>query len=155
MMTAANAEFSSHSSYNFTQFLQYCFALETSRCMGFANFANSAKQLLSKAIKVAVIGPTGVGKSTLIQTFLQVGGGGQLAGNASVGSSPVSAPGSGGAFESVVSHTRSNTYTGGISPARSRNRYIRAAAKECILESLGIIKWEEEDDITMNTKGDL
>ena len=116
MMTAANAEFSSHSSYNFTQFLQYCFALETSRCMGFANFANSAKQLLSKAIKIAVIGPAGVGKSTLIQTFLQVGGGGQLAG-VPVGSSPVSAPGSGG-FESAVGHTRSNTYTGGVSPAR-------------------------------------
>eukprot|EP00658_Telonema_sp_P-2_P086135 TRINITY_DN9986_c0_g1_i2.p1 TRINITY_DN9986_c0_g1~~TRINITY_DN9986_c0_g1_i2.p1 ORF type:complete len:274 (+),score=28.57 TRINITY_DN9986_c0_g1_i2:210-1031(+) len=86
--------------------------------MGFANFANSAKQLLSKAIKVAVIGPAGVGKSTLIQTFLQVGGGGQLAGNVPVGSSPVSVGGSGG-FEAAVGHTRSNTYTGGVSPARS------------------------------------
>ena len=126
-VAAANAEYSSHSSYNFTQFLQYCFALETSRCMGFANFANSAKQLLSKAIKIAVIGPPRSGKSMLIQNFLLTGGGAaKLAGSVSPGTSPVAVQGA-GAFDAVVSspsathaRSKSNIYSPGSGAAATQ-----------------------------------
>ena len=66
-------DLSYHCSYNFTQFLHYCHLLESTRCEGLSNFANSARHVLSGYVKVAVIGPECVGKTLMIQRFLNGG----------------------------------------------------------------------------------
>lgn len=67
-------DLSYHCSYNFTQFLHYCHLLEATRCEGLSNFANSARQVLSGFVKIAVIGPEKVGKTLMIQRFINGGG---------------------------------------------------------------------------------
>ncbi len=64
------AVISLHCRYNFTQFLDFARRMEIERCQGLSTFASSAKQLLSSNIKICVIGPSGIGKTALIQSFI-------------------------------------------------------------------------------------
>lgn len=64
------AVISLHCRYNFTQFLDFSRRVEVERCQGLSTFASSAKQLLSSNIKICVIGPSGIGKTSLVQSFM-------------------------------------------------------------------------------------
>ena len=67
------AVISLHCRYNFTQFLDFSRRVEVERCQGLSTFASSAKQLLSSNIKVCVVGPSGIGKTALVQSFVAGG----------------------------------------------------------------------------------
>lgn len=59
-----------HSRFSNTHFLTYLHRLEIDRFAGLSSFAASAKLLISSGIKIAVIGPTGIGKTLFVKRFV-------------------------------------------------------------------------------------
>ncbi|CCW67867.1 unnamed protein product [Phytomonas sp. Hart1] len=62
---------SHHARYNYTQFLDFARRQEMARCEGLAWFSVASRVLLSSPIRVALIGPSGVGKTTSLRAFLK------------------------------------------------------------------------------------
>ncbi|CCW64269.1 unnamed protein product [Phytomonas sp. EM1] len=62
---------SHHARYNYTQFLDFARRQEMARCEGLAWFSVAARVLFSSPIRVALIGPPGVGKTTSLLAFLR------------------------------------------------------------------------------------
>ncbi|EPY19565.1 ras-like small GTPase [Angomonas deanei] len=59
-----------HARYNYTQFLDFARRQEMARSNGFSSFSIGSRILLSSPIKIAVIGPSKVGKTACIRSFL-------------------------------------------------------------------------------------
>nr|CCC91491.1 conserved hypothetical protein [Trypanosoma congolense IL3000] len=70
---AAKPAISLHARYNFTQFLDFTRRREATRCKGLSCFSVSTRTLLSSPIKIALIGPSGVGKTMLMREWVQGG----------------------------------------------------------------------------------
>ncbi|ORC86259.1 putative small GTP-binding protein Rab7 [Trypanosoma theileri] len=66
---ASKRVISLHARYNFTQFLDFARQQEMARCKGFLSFSVGARMLLSSPLKIAIIGPTGIGKSSMVRCF--------------------------------------------------------------------------------------
>ncbi|KEG12735.1 putative small GTP-binding protein Rab7 [Trypanosoma grayi] len=67
---ASKRVISLHARYNFTQFLDFARRRELARCKGVSSFSEGARMLLSSPLKIAIIGPAGVGKTALVQQFV-------------------------------------------------------------------------------------
>lgn len=59
-----------HARYNYTQFLDYTRRLEMAQLDGLTAFTSGTRVLFSSAIKLAVIGPSHVGKTASIRSFI-------------------------------------------------------------------------------------
>ncbi|GET87147.1 hypothetical protein, conserved [Leishmania tarentolae] len=67
---AAKRVISLHARYNYTQFLDFARRKEMARCEGLSSFSLGARILLSSPIRVALVGPCGIGKTASAHTFL-------------------------------------------------------------------------------------
>lgn len=67
---AAKRVISLHARYNYTQFLDFARRQEMARCEGLSSFSLGARILLSSPIRVALVGPSGIGKTAAVQAFL-------------------------------------------------------------------------------------
>lgn len=67
---AAKRAISLHARYNFTQFLDYARRLEMAQRDGLTSFMLGTRILFSTAIRLAIIGPSHVGKTAAIRAFL-------------------------------------------------------------------------------------
>ncbi|CBZ24981.1 conserved hypothetical protein [Leishmania mexicana MHOM/GT/2001/U1103] len=67
---AAKRVISLHARYNYTQFLDFARRQEMARCEGLSSFSLAARILLSSPIRVALVGPCGIGKSACAHAFL-------------------------------------------------------------------------------------
>ncbi|KPA77327.1 hypothetical protein ABB37_07212 [Leptomonas pyrrhocoris] len=67
---AAKRVISLHARYNYTQFLDFARRQEMARCEGLSSFSLGARILLSSPIRVALVGPSGIGKTAAVQSFL-------------------------------------------------------------------------------------
>lgn len=59
-----------HTRFDYTQFLGYVQRTTQARCDGVATFASGVRQLLSQRLKIAIVGPSGVGKTSLVRHFI-------------------------------------------------------------------------------------
>ncbi|CBH12496.1 hypothetical protein, conserved [Trypanosoma brucei gambiense DAL972] len=66
---AAKPTISLNARYNFTQFLDFTRRREATRCKGLSCFSVGMRDLLSSPIKIALIGPCGVGKTSLMREW--------------------------------------------------------------------------------------
>ncbi|KAG5483230.1 hypothetical protein CUR178_04809 [Leishmania enriettii] len=67
---AAKRVISLHARYNYTQFLDFSRRQEMARCEGLSCFSLGARILLSSPIRVALVGPCGIGKTASAHAFL-------------------------------------------------------------------------------------
>ncbi|TPP46306.1 FYVE zinc finger family protein [Leishmania donovani] len=67
---AAKRVISLHARYNYTQFLDFARRQEMARCEGLSSFSLGARLLLSSPIRVALVGPCGIGKTASAHAFL-------------------------------------------------------------------------------------
>ncbi|KAK7201641.1 Ras-like small GTPase [Novymonas esmeraldas] len=67
---AAKRVISLHARYNYTQFLDFARRQEMARCEGLSSFSLGARILLSSPIRVALVGPCGIGKTASTRTFV-------------------------------------------------------------------------------------
>lgn len=67
---AAKRAISLHARYNYTQFLDYARRLEMAQRDGLTSFMLGMRILLSSVIRIAITGPSQVGKTTSIRAFL-------------------------------------------------------------------------------------
>ncbi|KAG5483794.1 hypothetical protein LSCM4_04949 [Leishmania orientalis] len=67
---AAKRVISLHARYNYTQFLDFARRQEMARCEGLSCFSLGARILLSSPIRVALVGPCGIGKTASAHAFL-------------------------------------------------------------------------------------
>jgi hypothetical protein len=67
---AAKRVISLHARYNYTQFLDFARRQEMARCEGLSSFSLGARILLSSPLRVALVGPSGIGKTAALQAFL-------------------------------------------------------------------------------------
>lgn len=67
---AAKRAISLHARYNYTQFLDYARRLEMAQRDGLTSFMLGTRILFSTAIRLAIIGPSHVGKTAAIRAFL-------------------------------------------------------------------------------------
>ncbi|KAG5483367.1 hypothetical protein LSCM1_04915 [Leishmania martiniquensis] len=59
-----------HARYNYTQFLDFARRQEMARCEGLSSFSLGARILLSSPLRVALVGPCGIGKTATARAFL-------------------------------------------------------------------------------------
>ncbi|CAJ1019802.1 FYVE zinc finger/Ras of Complex, Roc, domain of DAPkinase/Ras family, putative [Leishmania lindenbergi] len=67
---AAKRVISLHARYSYTQFLDFARRQEMARCEGLSSFSLGARILLSSPIRVALVGPCGIGKTASVRAFL-------------------------------------------------------------------------------------
>lgn len=67
---AAKRVISLHARYNYTQFLDFARRQEMARCQGLSSFSLGARILFSSPIRIAIIGPSSIGKTACVQTFI-------------------------------------------------------------------------------------
>ncbi|CAG9571311.1 putative ras-like small GTPases [Leishmania major strain Friedlin] len=67
---AAKRVISLHARYNYTQFLDFARRQEMAWCEGLSSFSLGARLLLSSPIRVALVGPCGIGKTASAHAFL-------------------------------------------------------------------------------------
>ncbi|KAG5509454.1 hypothetical protein JKF63_06764 [Porcisia hertigi] len=70
MSEAAKRVISLHARYSYTQFLDFVRRQEMARCEGISSFSLGARILLSSPIRLALVGPCGIGKTASVRTFL-------------------------------------------------------------------------------------
>ncbi|KPI83931.1 hypothetical protein ABL78_7031 [Leptomonas seymouri] len=70
---AAKRVISLHARYNYTQFLDFAHRQEMAHCEGLSSFSLGARILLSSPIRVALVGPSGIGKTAAVHSFLGKG----------------------------------------------------------------------------------
>lgn len=67
---SAKRVISLHARYNFTQFIDFARRQQMARCEGLSSFYLGARMLLSSPIRIAIVGPSHVGKTACIRAFL-------------------------------------------------------------------------------------
>lgn len=67
---AAKRVISLHARYSFTQFLDFTRRQEMARCCGLASFSVGARLLFASPVKLAIVGPSKVGKTACIRSFM-------------------------------------------------------------------------------------